>query len=60
MCWKFVGAFFVVLITGTVSIEPVAAGGLAPVALGAALMAMVYAGGHISRAHYNPAVTPAV
>jgi aquaporin Z len=33
---------------------------LAPLAIGAVLMAMVYAGGHISGAHYNPAVTLAV
>lgn len=33
---------------------------LAPLAIGAALMVMVYAGGHISGAHYNPAVTLAV
>ena len=33
---------------------------LAPIAIGAILMAMIYAGGHISGAHYNPAVTLAV
>lgn len=33
---------------------------LAPVGIGAALMVMVYAGGHISGAHYNPAVSVAV
>src|SRR5713101_1708572 len=32
-------------------------GPLAPLAIGAALMVMVYMGGHISGAHYNPAVS---
>jgi aquaporin Z len=30
---------------------------LAPLAIGAVLMVMVYAGGHLSGGHYNPAVT---
>ena len=30
---------------------------LAPLAIGSVLMAVVYAGGHVSGAHYNPAVT---
>jgi aquaporin Z len=34
-----------------------AAGPLAPIAIGSALMAMVYMGGHVSGAHYNPAVS---
>jgi aquaporin Z len=33
------------------------AGPLAPLSIGTALMAMVYMGGHISGAHYNPAVS---
>jgi aquaporin Z len=33
---------------------------LAPLAIGAALMVMIYAGGHISGSNYNPAVTLAV
>ena len=33
------------------------AGPLAPLAIGLALVAMVYMGGHVSGAHYNPAVT---
>jgi aquaporin Z len=33
------------------------AGSLAPLAIGSALMVMVYMGGHISGAHYNPAVS---
>jgi aquaporin Z len=36
------------------------AGALAPLAIGSALMIMVYAGGHLSGGHYNPAVTVAV
>ncbi|HRI07669.1 MAG TPA: aquaporin [Nannocystaceae bacterium] len=36
------------------------AGALAPLAIGAALMCVVYMGGHISGGHYNPAVTLAV
>jgi aquaporin Z len=33
---------------------------LAPLAIGASLMVMVYMGGHVSGAHYNPAVSLAV
>lgn len=33
------------------------AGALAPLAIGLTLAAMVYMGGHVSGAHYNPAVT---
>lgn len=54
-----VGTFFLVLTIGMVVIEP-GAGALAPFAIGGVLMAMVYAGGHVSGAHYNPAVTLAV
>jgi aquaporin Z len=36
------------------------AGTLAPLAIGSALMIMIYAGGHVSGGHYNPAVTLAV
>jgi aquaporin Z len=32
-------------------------GALAPIAIGSALMVMVYMGGHVSGAHYNPAVS---
>jgi aquaporin Z len=33
------------------------AGPLAPLAIGSALMVMIFAGGHISGGHFNPAVT---
>jgi aquaporin Z len=41
-------------------IDPGGAGPMAPLAIGSALMVMIYAGGHISGGHYNPAVTLAV
>ena len=56
---EFIGTFFLVLTIGCTVIGA-GAGALAPLAIGAALMVMVFAGGHISGAHYNPAVTLAV
>ena len=56
---EFIGTFFLVLTIGFTVIEP-GAGAMAPLAIGSALMVMVFAGGHISGAHYNPAVTLAV
>lgn len=56
---EFIGTFFLVMAIGMSVIDP-GAGNLAPLAIGAMLMVMVYAGGHISGAHFNPAVTLAV
>ena len=56
---EFIGTFFLVLTIGLTVIEP-GAGPLAPLAIGSVLMVMIYAGGHVSGAHYNPAVTLAV
>ncbi len=56
---EFVGTFFLVLTVGCTGIGA-PAGVIAPLAIGAALMVMVYAGGHISGGHYNPAVTLAI
>ena len=56
---EFIGTFFLVLTIGC-TVIPGAAGVIAPLAIGAALMVMVFAGGHISGAHFNPAVTLAV
>src|SRR5689334_3645850 len=53
---EFIGTFFLVFTVGCTTMG-VGAGPLAPLAIGAALMVMVFAGGHISGAHYNPAVT---
>jgi aquaporin Z len=57
---EFFGTFFLVFTIGTVVLAPNDAGTLAPLAVGAALMALVFAGAHVSGAHYNPAVTLAV
>ncbi len=54
-----IGTFFFVLTIGLSVIAP-GADALAPLAIGSALMVMIYAGGHISGGHYNPAVTLAV
>lgn len=56
---EFIGTMFLVLVVGIAAIAGTA-GAMAPVAIGTILMVMVYAGGHISGAHYNPAVTLAV
>jgi len=51
------GTFFLVFTVGAA----VGSGSpLAPLGVGAVLMVMVYAGGHLSGGHYNPAVTLAV
>ena len=54
---EFIGTFFLVF---TVGMAVAKADGLAPLAIGAVLMVMVFAGGHVSGAHYNPAVSTAV
>ena len=54
---EFIGTFFLVF---TVGMAVTNAGNFAPIAIGSVLMVMVYAGGHISGGHYNPAVTTAV
>src|ERR1700757_2059869 len=54
---EFIGTFVLVFTVGAAARSGAA---LAPLAIGAALMVMVYAGGHISGGQYNPAVTLAV
>jgi aquaporin Z len=55
---EFIGTFFLVLVIGMDVIG--GKGDLAPLAIGSVLMCMIFAGAHISGAHYNPAVTLAV
>ncbi len=53
---EFIGTFFLVFTVASA----VLLGGdgvIAPISIGFALMIMVYAGGHISGGHYNPAVS---
>src|SRR5436305_12365017 len=57
---EFIGTFFLVFTVGMATNPKTGADGVAPLAIGAGLMVMVFAGGHISGAHYNPAVSTAV
>lgn len=51
---EFIGTFFLVL---TIGLTVVGQSPFAPLAIGSALMIMVYMGGHVSGGHYNPAVS---
>lgn len=56
---ELVGTFFLVFTVGMATAKT-GAGALAPLAIGSALTVMVFAGAHVSGAHYNPAVSVAV
>jgi len=56
---EFIGTFFLILTIGC-TVIPGTPGVIPPLAIGAALMVMVYAAGHVSGGHFNPAVTLAV
>ncbi len=62
--WKylveFIGTFFLVATVGGAVLQLNGSPQMATLAIGSALMVMVYAGGHVSGGHYNPAVTLAV
>jgi aquaporin Z len=53
---EVIGSFF---LTFVVAVAVLTGSVFTPLAAGATLMVMVYAGGHISGGHYNPAVTMA-
>lgn len=53
---ELIATFFLVLIIGITAVLGLA-GDFAPLAIGLGLTVLVYMGGHISGAHYNPAVT---
>src|SRR5437868_2197183 len=53
---EVIGTFFLVF---TVVVSGLSHSTFTPLAAGAVLMVMVYAGGHVSGGHYNPAVTMA-
>jgi aquaporin Z len=57
---EFIGTFFLVLTIGLAAGLAKEHTTLAALAIGSALMVMVYMGGHVSGAHYNPAVSLAV
>jgi aquaporin Z len=56
---EFIGMFMFVFTVGMAT-NKAGAGAVAPLAIGAALMVLVFAGGHISGGHFNPAVSAAV
>jgi len=53
---EFIGTFFLVFTVGMAVIDP-GVGAMAGLAIGTVLAVMIFAGGHISGGHYNPAVT---
>ncbi len=53
---EFIGTFFLIFTVASCSLLG-AQDVIAPLAIASALMVMVYAGGHISGGHYNPAVS---
>jgi len=56
---EFIGMFIFVFTVGMAT-NKTGAGTLAPLAIGSILMVMVFAGGHVSGGHFNPAVSTAV
>ena len=53
---EFIGTFFLVLVISMITLTKVQSD-LQPIAIGFTLMVMIFAAGHISGAHFNPAVS---
>ena len=58
--YEFIGTFFLLFTIGMVVLGANAPTLLAPLAIGSVLAVFIYAGGHVSGGHYNPAVSLAV
>ena len=58
--YEFIGTFFLVFTVGMTVLDPGVPAGFAPLAIGTVLALMIFAGGHVSGGHYNPAVSLAV
>jgi aquaporin Z len=56
---EFIGTFFLTVTVATAAVLGTA-GPMAPFAIASVLMVMIYAGAHLSGAHYNPAVSLAI
>jgi len=52
---EFIGAFYLTLVVAMTATNP-----QQPLAIGAALCALIFTGGHVSGGHFNPAVTLSV
>src|SRR5271157_2094414 len=58
---EFIGMFLFIFTVGMATESANKSGAvLAPLAIGSVLMVLVFAGGHVSGGHYNPAVSTAV
>ena len=58
--YEFIGTFFLMLTVGMTVINTNHPEYWAPLAIGSILAVMIFAGGHVSGGHYNPAVSLAV
>lgn len=58
--YEFIGTFFLMLTVGMTVVNTTHPEFWAPVAIGSILAVMIFAGGHVSGGHYNPAVSLAV